>query len=431
LVEEYDQIKHWRRVHVLNPDDPKTPPRLIWDLSTDERYKDPGYPVFRVLPNGFYVVQMDGDSIFLRGMGGSPEGDRPFLDKIDVQSLKTERLFRSGKTEYESFVAWFDPAARQFITRHESPADPPNFFVRTLGQRVAEAASGEAAWTSATRAITHMPDPTPSLRGITKQLVKYKRADGVDLSFTLYLPPGYQTGTRLPAVVWAYPLDYADPQMAGQVVGSTQRFTILGWPLQLFFLLDGYAVIDNPSLPVVGDTNKIYDTYMEQLVAGAKAAVDKAVEMGVVDRDRIGITGHSHGGLMTVNLLAHSDLFRAGIARSGAYNRSLTAFGFQNERRTLWEATDVYVKVSPFFHADQIKLPLLLIHGEADVNPGTVPLQSEQLFEAVRGNGGTVRLVMLPFESHGYRAMETIEDILYEMLTWFDRYVKNAPPRTR
>jgi dipeptidyl aminopeptidase/acylaminoacyl peptidase len=431
FVEEYDQIKHWRRVHALNPDDPKTPPRLIWDLSTDERYKDPGYPVFRVLPNGFYVVRMDGDSIYLRGMGASPEGDRPFLDKFDVQSLKTERLFRSGKTEYESFVAWFNPSARQFITRHESPARPPNFFVRTLEQRLAEAPSGEAAWTSATRPITHMPDPTPSLRGITKQLVKYKRADGVDLSFTLYLPPGYQQGTRLPAVVWAYPLDYADPQMAGQVVGSTQRFTILGWPLQLFFLLDGYAVIDNPSLPVVGDTNKIYDTYMEQLVAGAKAAVDKAVEMGVVDRDRIGITGHSHGGLMTVNLLAHSDLFRAGIARSGAYNRSLTAFGFQNERRTLWEATDVYVKVSPFFHADKIKYPLLLIHGEADVNPGTVPLQSEKLFEAVRGNGGTVRLVMLPFESHGYRAMESIEHVLYEMLAWFDRYVKNAPPRTR
>ena len=215
------------------------------------------------------------------------------------------------------------------------------------------------------------------------------------------------------------------------MIGSTQRFTSIGWPLQLFFLLDGYAVIDNPSLPVVGDTNRIYDTYMEQLVAGAKAAVDKAVELGVVDRDRIGVTGHSHGALMTVNLLAHSDLFRAGVARSGAYNRSLTAFGFQNERRTLWQATDVYVKVSPLFHADKIKLPLLLIHGAADANPGTVPLQSEKLFEAIRGNGGTVRLVMLPFESHGYAAMESTEHVLYEMLTWFDRYVKNAPPRPR
>jgi dipeptidyl aminopeptidase/acylaminoacyl peptidase len=431
FVTEYDLIKHWRRTHAVNVDDPKTPPRLIWDFSLDERYKHPGFPVFQVLPNGSWVIQMEGNFIYLTWVGASPEGDRPFLDKLDVQSLKTERLFRSERTAYESFVAWLDPSAGQFITRHEAPADPPNFFVRTFDKRVADAPAGEAAWTSTARAITHIPDPTPELRGITKRLVKYKRADGVDLSFTLYLPPGYKEGTRLPTVVWAYPLDYADSRMAGQVVGSTQRFTILGWALQLFFLLDGYAVIDNPSLPVVGDTNKMYDTYMEQLIAGAKAAVDKAVELGVTDRDRIGITGHSHGGLMTVNLIAHSDLFRAGVALSGAYNRSLTAFGFQNERRTLWEATDVYVKVSPLFHADKIKSPLLLIHGEADVNPGTIPLQSERLFEAIRGNGGTVRLVMLPFESHGYTAMESTEHVLYEMLAWFDRYVKKAASRAQ
>ncbi len=431
FVAEEDQIKRWTRTYAMGFDDPKAAPRLVWDMSSDERYQHPGYPVLRRLPNGFRVMEQKGDSIYLAGVGASPEGDRPFLDRFDLKVLKAERLFRSGKTDYESFAAWFDVAAGRFITRHESPADPPNFFVRTLGKRVAGAPAGEAGWASASRAITHMTDPTPQLRGITKRLVKYTRADGVDLSFTLYLPPGYKEGTRLPAVVWAYPLDYADARVAGQVVGSPQRFTVIGWPLQLFLLLEGYAVIDNPSLPVVGDADKIYDTYMEQLVAGAKAAVDKAVELGVVDRDRIGVTGHSHGALMTVNLLANTDLFRAGVARSGAYNRSLTSFGFQNERRTLWEATDVYVKVSPFFHADKIKLPLLLIHGAADANPGTVPLQSEQLYEAIRGNGGTVRLVMLPFESHGYTAMESIEHVLYEMLAWFDRYVKNAPPRER
>jgi dipeptidyl aminopeptidase/acylaminoacyl peptidase len=429
LVAEFDAIKHWTRVFMVNFNKPTAQPRLVWDMSSDERYKHPGYPVMRALPNGFHVMEQKGDAIYLAGVGASAEGDRPFLDRFDVKTLKGERLFRSEKTAYESFAGWFNLATGQFITRHESPADPPNFFVRTLGKRGPVVPPGEAEWLSASRAITHFADPTPQLRGITKRLVKYTRADGVELSFTLYLPPGYKEGTRLPAVVWAYPLDYADPQMAGQVVGSTQRFTIIGWPLQLFFLLEGYAVIDNPSLPVVGDTNTIYDTYMEQLVAGAKAAVDKAVELGVVDRDRIGVTGHSHGALMTVNLLAHSDLFRAGVARSGSYNKSLTAFGFQNERRTLWEATDVYVKVSPFFHAETIKAPLLLIHGAADANPGTVPLQSEKLYEAIRGNGGTVRLVMLPFESHGYTAMESTEDALYEMLAWFDKYVKNAPPR--
>lgn len=243
------------------------------------------------------------------------------------------------------------------------------------------------------------------------------------------MPPGYKEGTRLPAVMNAYPLDYVDPKMAGQVSGSTQRFTTMSWQHQLFFLLEGYAVIDDPSLPVVGDSKKIYDTYLEQLIAGATAAVDKAVEIGVVDRDRIGVMGHSHGALMTVNLLTHSDLFRTGIARSGAYNRSLTAFGFQSERRTLWEAPDVYVNVSPFFHVDKLKLPLLLIHGEADVNPGTVPLQSELLYQAIRGNGGTARLVMLPYESHGYSAMESNEHVLAESIAWFDKYVKNAPAK--
>ncbi len=432
FVTEYDAIKHWTRLQLVDFDTAGSAPRKVWEHSTDELYKNPGYPVFRVLPNGFRVVEQEGEAIWLRGQGASTEGDRPFLDKFDLKTLTAERLWRCEKSAYESVTAWTDRSKGQFLIRHETPTEPPNYFVRTLGKRQANASEGQAHWTStSTRQVTHISDPTPQLRSITKKLVTYKRADGVDLSFTLYLPPGYKEGTRVPAVMNAYPLDYTDPKMAGQVSGSTQRFTTIAWQHQLFFLLEGYAVIDNPSLPVVGDSNKIYDTYMEQLIAGAKAAIDKAVDLGVVDRDRIGVMGHSHGGLMTVNLLTHSDLFRSGIARSGAYNRSLTAFGFQNERRTLWEATDVYVKVSPFFHADKLKLPVLLIHGEADANPGTVPLQSELLYEAIRGNGGTARLVMLPYESHGYSAMESNEHVLAESIAWFDKYVKNAPPRPK
>lgn len=429
---EYDVIKHWTRTFTLEIDKPGATPRMVWDRSYDDRYNDPGYPIFRMLANGYWVVEQEGDAIWLRGQGASPDGDRPFLDKLDLRTLTTERLFRCEKTAYESFQAWIDRGKGEFLVRRETPADPPNYYARTLGsQDPAPPAAGEPHWTSSVaRKITSFTDPTPQIRGISKRLVTYKRADGIDLSFTLYLPPGYKEGTRLPAVVNAYPLDYTDPKAAGQVFGSTQRFTTLSWQHELYFLLMGYAVIDNPSLPVVGETSKIYDTYMEQLLAGAKAAVDKAVELGVADRDRIGVMGHSHGGLMTVNLLTHSDLFRAGIARSGAYNRSLTAFGFQSERRTLWQATDVYVKVSPYFHADKLKLPVLLIHGEADANPGTRPLQSELLYEAIRGIGGTARLVMLPYESHGYSALESNEHVLAEQIAWFEKYVKNAPPRS-
>ncbi|MBI4349336.1 MAG: S9 family peptidase [Elusimicrobia bacterium] len=428
LVRTGDEIKHWTRTLAANVDDPKSAPRLVWDMSSDEAYRHPGYPVFKVLPSGFYVARVDDGAIHLSGAGASPEGRRPFLDRLELATLATERLWRCDRSSLESFVAWLDAPRGVFMTRRETPDDPPNFYRRALGKKV-QAPEGEAMRSSSIDAITRMPDPTPQLRRITKRLVRYKRADGLDLSFTLYLPPDYKEGTKLPAIVWAYPLDYADAKMAGQVTTSTHTFTTLGWPLHLFPLLEGYAIIDNPLMPVVGDANKIYDTYLEQLVAGAQAAVDTAAGLGMIDRDRLGVTGHSHGGLMTVNLLAHTDLFRAGVARSGAYNRTLTAFGFQNERRTVWQAPDVYLKVSPFFHVDKLTEPLLLIHGDMDVNPGTISMQSEKLFEALKGNGKTARLVMLPFESHGYRSLESTEHALYELLAWFDRHVKNAPPR--
>ncbi len=427
LLREYDQNRHWTKTQVINVDDRAAKPRPLWDLSADEHYKHPGSPVYKVLPNGFWVIEEDGDSIYLAGQGSSPEGDRPFLDRLDLATRKSERQFRSEKTAYERFLA-FGGSHQTLLTWHETPNDPPNLFARTLGPATAGAPAGEASYTSTPRAVTHIPDPTPAVRQIKKRLVKYKRKDGVDLSFTLCTPPGYTDGTRVPAILYAYPLDYADASAAGQVTGSEQVFTRL-YDYRLL-LLAGYAIIDRAAFPIVGDPKKAYDTYLEQLVADAKAAVDKAVEIGVVDPDRIGVTGHSHGALMTANLIAHTDLFRAGAATSGSYNKTLTAFGFQNERRTLWEAENVYLKVSPLFSADKIKLPLLIMHGEDDANPGTTPLQAQKLYEAIRGNGGTARLVMLPHEPHWYSAMESNEQQAYEEVRWFDKYVKNAGPRT-
>ncbi len=426
LLYDYDNNRHWVRTFIIDLDDLQQKPRLLWDRSTDEKYANPGNPVTRQLANGSSVIRMDGDSIYLSGTGASPDGDRPFLDALDLNTLKSERLFRSDKTSFEQFLSFAGPDAHTFITWHQSPADPPNAFGRTLGKPIA-AAAGEAAFASMSAAITHIPDPTPEVRAIKKRLVKYKRADGLDLSFTLYTPAGYQEGTRVPTILYAYPLDYADASKAGQVSGSQETFTRLRQYRLL--LLAGYAIIDNASFPIVGDPKKAYDTYLEQLVADAKAAVDEAVRLGVADPQRIGVTGHSHGALMTANLVAHSDLFRAGVATSGSYNKTLTPFGFQNERRSVWEATDVYLKVSPFFSADKLKTPLLLMHGAEDANPGTTPIQSVKLFEAIRGNGGTTRLVILPHEPHWYTAMESNEQEVYEMLRWFDKYVKNAPPR--
>ena len=424
LLNEYDHNRHWRRSFVVDIDAPQRLPRLLWDLSTDEKYAHPGSPVRRQLANGASVIRVDGDSIYLSGNGASPDGDRPFLDRLDLKTQKSERLFRSDSASYERFLSFTGSDARTFLTWSQSATEPPNAFLRTLGKSSA-AEVGEAAFASTSVAITHIPDPTPAVRAIKKRLIKYKRDDGLDLSFTLYTPPDYKEGTRVPTILYAYPLDYADPSKAGQVSGSQATFTRLRQHRLL--LLAGYAIIDNASFPIIGDPTKAYDTYMPQLVADAKAAIDEAVRLGVADRGRIGVTGHSHGALMTANLVAHSDLFRAGVATSGSFNKTLTPFGFQSERRSVWEAPDVYQKVSPFFFADKIKTPLLIVHGADDANPGTTPLQASKLYEAIRGNGGTTRLVMLPHEPHWYAAMESNEQLIYEMLRWFDKYVKNAP----
>jgi len=420
---EFDENRHWQTTRIVDVDKPGDPGRTLWDMSYDELYEDPGNFVYQRLPSGAAVVRMEGDHVFLRGRGASPQGDRPFLDRLDLDTLETERLFRSGSDEYDQFLG-FTADTGKYLTWHQSVIDPPNAFLRTLGAPVADAAKGEARYASEGSRLTSLADPTPEVRQIRKKLVTYKRADGVDLSFTLYTPPGYKEGTRLPAILYAYPADYANSAQAGQVSGSQQTFTRL--PYYRLMLLAGYAIIDNASFPIVGDPKSAYDTYLEQLEADARAAVDKAVEMGVVDRNRIGVTGHSHGALMTANLLAHTDLFKAGVATSGSYNKTFTPFGFQNERRSVWQAQDVYLKASPFFYADKIKRPLLLVHGEDDANPGTEPFQSRKLYQAIRGNGGTTRLVMLPHEPHWYTALESNEQVVAEMLQWFDRYVKDA-----
>ena len=416
LVSDYERDKRWVRTFVFDTKNPQTPLKQIWSRNMQDRYNDPGTPVSKAM-GGTRAIMQQGDWIYLIGAGSSPEGDRPFLDRFNLQTLKSERLFRSEADSYEGVVALLSDDGKQLITRRESPTDAPNYFIR----------NGAAA----ARPLTQFPDATPQLRGIKKQMVTYKRADGVQCSFTLYLPPNYKQGTRLPTVVWAYPIEFTDPTTAGQVTGSTQRATSISGSSHLFFLMEGYAVLDNATMPVVGTPETVNNTYVEQIVMSAKAAIDKATEMGVTDPDRVGVGGHSYGAFMTANLLAHSDLFRAGIARSGAYNRTLTPFGFQSERRTLWDAPELYLKVSPFMFASKINEPMLMIHGEADDNMGTFPIQSERMYQAMKGHGATVRLVMLPNEAHGYAGRESIEHVLYEMISWFDKYVKNAPTRTK
>ncbi|WP_257311473.1 S9 family peptidase [Geothrix fuzhouensis] len=405
VVREYERDRRWTRTWLVNPAKPADA-RLAFDLSANDRYKAPGTFLTRLLPNGHTALREEAGKLFLTGAGATPAGDRPFLARFDRATLQTERLFRCGEGVYEAPVALLPSGT--FITRRESPTEAPNYILHA----------------SFPKALTAFTDPLPELRKIQKKLVTYTRPDGVALSFTLYLPPDYKEGERRPAVVWAYPLEFSDAGTAGQVSGSANRFTTIGGMSHLFFLLSGYVVLDNATMPVVGDPKTVNDTYLEQVVASAKAAIAKADALGVIDPKRVGVGGHSYGAFMTANLLAHSNLFKAGIARSGAYNRTLTPFGFQSERRTLWEAPEMYLKVSPFMAASHFNAPILLIHGEADNNQGTFPLQSERLYAALKGNGQTARYVTLPLESHGYVARESVEHTLWEMLHWFDRHLK-------
>lgn len=424
LVNEWWWSDRHTRTWIVAPGDPAKAPEVLWDRSFEDRYGDPGSPVMKPAASGYSVLRVhgkDGRSLFLTGAGASPEGDRPFLDRIDLGSKKTERLWRSEAPYYATVWEVVDDEAKQLIVRRESNAEPPNWLYWDVKKRKAGAA------------LTKFPHPTPWFAKVKKEIVHYKRADGLALTGSLLLPPGYDPKKEgpLPTMLWVYPSEFKSADAAGQVQDSPYRFVRVGWSNAHFLLTRRWAVLDDPSIPIVGEgKTEPNDTYVEQLTTGLSAAIDALAARGVTDRERVAIGGHSYGAFTTANALAHTDLIRAGIARSGAYNRTLTPFSFQSEERTLWEAPQIYTRVSPLLEADRIDEPLLLIHGQADDNAGTWPMQSERLFEAMKGLGGTVRLVQLPLESHGYRARESVLHTLAEQVDWLEKYVEKAPPRS-
>ncbi len=390
---------------------------VLFDRSWEDRYNAPGD--FETHRNQYgrsvLLTANEGKTLFLTDQGASPEGNRPFVDEFDITTKKTKRLWRSEAPYYEYPISIIDEENGQVLTRRESNKERPNFYMRNLKD-------------GTSKQITHFENPYKALEGVQKEMVKYTRADGVELTGTLYTPAGYdkEKDGPLPVFMWAYPREFKSAKAAGQVSDSPYEFIRIGWGSPLFWVTQGYAIFDDFSMPIIGEgEEEPNETFVKQLTEGAEAAINKIVDMGVADRNRIAVGGHSYGAFMTANLLAHTDLFAAGIARSGAYNRTLTPFGFQSEERTLWETPETYAKMSPFMHSDKVKTPLLLMHGDADNNSGTYPMQSERFFNALKGHGATVRLVMLPHESHGYRARESVMHMLWEMSEWMDRYVKN------
>ena len=414
FVTEGSRAKHRTKMSRLTADGKM---EVLIDRSTDDAYNDPGTPLTDKNKYGRETPKLlNGSQLVMRGMGASAKGDLPFLNTFDINSKETKQLWRCEEPYYETVTTVLDFEKMIIVTNKQSQTEQPNYYLRDLK-------------TNSAKVITNFPDPQPGMRGITKQKITYKRKDGVDLAADLYLPKSYDAKRDgpLPVMMWAYPREFKSAADAAQLRGSKYTFTRVGYGSIVFWATQGYAIMDNTEFPIVGEGDKQpNDNFIDQLIWSAQAAIDKVAEMGVGDRNRVAVGGHSYGAFMTANLVAHTKLFKAGIARSGAYNRTLTPFGFQNEERTYWQAPEVYNGMSPFSYADKIKTPLLMIHGEADNNPGTFPIQSERLYNAIKGHGGTVRFVQLPFESHGYAAKENILHMLWEQNQWLDKYVKNA-----
>lgn len=416
LLSERWSASRTEKVAVFQPGNPGQAPRTIIERSSDDLYNDPGSPVLTDNAYGRKVLLRNGDLVFMTSEGGSPEGSMPFLSTFNTSTKEQKILWRSQAPYYERVTKVLDKEGSLLITLKESTEMSPNYWLVNTKKRVAP------------KQITAFADPYPTLKGIKKQLITYPRKDGLNLSAILYTPEGYDPTRdgRLPVLMWAYPREYKSAADAAQVRGSKYTFTRLSWGSPLYWVTRGYAIMDQTEMPIVGEGElEPNDFFIEQLVANAEAAINKVVEMGVGDRGRIAVGGHSYGAFMTANLLSHTQLFAAGIARSGAYNRTLTPFGFQYEQRSYWEAPEVYFNMSPFSFADQVKTPILLIHGEADNNSGTFPIQSERYYNALKGHGATTRLVLLPHESHGYAAKESILHTLWEMDSWLEKYVKN------
>ena len=400
--------------YLFSPLNPSDEPQIISDRNNQDRYSDPGNYVENRNQYGRYVLALKNGKIFFLGDGFTEQGQFPFLDQLNINTLEKKRLYESEYTDRMETLQRYDIGKDELLVRIQSPTDYPNYYFRYLDKNKLDQ-------------ITQFDNPFKGLQNVYKDVIKYKREDGLDLSATLYLPADYNQNIKekLPMIMWAYPREFKDRSSASQTTQNPNKFTYPYWGSPIYWLTKGYAILDNVSFPILGiEDNEPNDDFRNQLVANAKAAIDAVDSMGFINKERVAIGGHSYGAFMVANLLSHSNLFAAGIARSGAYNRTLTPFGFQSEERNYWEAPEIYYQMSPFMHADKIKTPILLIHGEADNNSGTYPLQSERYFNALKGLGVTTRLVILPKESHGYRAKESILHLLWEQDQWLEKYIK-------
>lgn len=404
--------------YLINPSNLAIAPKIIEDRNSQDIYSDPGNFEMKKNQYGRYAIALENNKAYLIGSGFTKEGQFPFIDEMDFNTLKKNRLYTSKlKDKKENLMSIEDFKKGEVLVMIQSKNEYPNYYFRNIKSK------------NKLTQITDFKNPFESLKNVYKEVIKYKRKDGVELSGTLYLPEGYdrvKKDKKLPLLIWAYPAEYKDRNSAGQSDKNSNEFTFPSYGSFIYWVTKGYAVLDDAAFPIIGEgTTEPNDTFIPQLVANAEAAIDAVDKLGYINRKKVAVGGHSYGAFMTANLLTHSNLFACGIARSGAYNRTLTPFGFQSEQRNYWDVPEIYNTMSPFMNADKMKTPLLLTHGEADNNPGTFTLQTERYFQALKNLGAPVRMVILPKESHGYAAKDNILHLLWEQDQFLEKYLKN------
>ncbi len=382
-------------------------------------------------PNGANVVMLGSDNktVYLSGTRSpganwNTQAPRPWVDKLDFETGKRDRVFDSPANGYDEFVSALDDDFSAYIYMHESPTVIQDAYVRDM-----------KAGTSTQ--LTHAKDVAPEVSGAQHKRIQLTRQrDGIKFWVDLTLPADWKPGTRLPGIIWFYPREYT-----AQADYDRSRYTtnINKFPdtpalrpasSTKLWVTQGNAVIE-PDCPIMGSAGKMNDNYARDLAENLELTVNAMVDQGYIDRDHVGIGGHSYGAFSTVNALTLTSIFKAGIAGDGMYNRSLTPFGFQSERRNFFEAQSTYLEMSPFFRADKISGPLLMYHSLEDQNVGTAPISSIRMFHALQGLGKPAALFMYPYEDHSVATYQTDLDQWARWFAWFDMYVKNPSPKVQ
>lgn len=373
-----------------------------------------------VTRDGLVAIASDNRTVFVSGTkqpgaNWEKEGPVSWVDKLDIESGTRSRIFESAPGATETVVAALDDDYTRVILSRESPTEVPQSYLFDLKSNTKTK-------------LTNNVDPTPEVSQAIRKRLWATRPDGVRFVVDVTLPKDYREGTRLPGIIWFYPTEVSTQEAYDEGRQSTNinRYPTVSPRSAEIWTTQGYVVIQPQAIPVFGPQGSMNDNYVNELRDGLYAVINAVVDAGYLDRERIGLWGHSYGAFSTVNAMVNTKWFKAGIAGDGMYNRSLTPFGFQRESRDFWQAQDVYLNMSPFFKADKLSGALLMYHQTEDQNVGTALISSIRMQHALQGLGKTSALFMYPYEDHGPATRETDLDQWARFIAWFDIYVKNA-----